>query len=447
MKSAIATALLTCLLWPIAAWAAPPFQPRATVDGRGFVDVWALRRDVIAVEALTPTINSDFCDRERSPDDPPMSKRAAARLAHEEMSCANKAAEQEARFESARAAFNAAWLPKFKAAIGKGDLVAEVIYLQCETTTALDRGEDPSTCNNAKASQALARLREIGFEPAYEPCDGRVQTWQRAFRYCTGEYDIWATDAFRQLRLNRPAALTPGYLTWGRELHRGGGTSPFSGRTFFYATAEHHQARELAIDQLLQREPRWAVFLLTRVGRHEWVPQGTTSATGQLDAAWLGRWRLERGADNWTAPLQPMAGTADIHRVGEAFRITLQTGAGAPLVDATDCPLRYSGGLTYLPKLTGQGQQSAERTALGDFSSTGNGLDASFANDGAADAALAPLNTKKRYRQVLMQCDQAEADGNDRVRFLLLSGDWLLEFATEAPDGRKLAVRHYRREP
>lgn len=446
MKSVIATTLLTWLLCPIAAWAEPPFQPHATVDARGFIDVWALRRDVIAVEALMPTINSDFCDREGSPDDPPMSKRAAARLAREEKSCETKAAEQEARFEAARAAFNAAWLPKFKAAISEGDLVAEVIYLQCETTTALDRGEDPSTCNNAKTSQALTRLREIGFKPAYEPCDERVQTWRRAFRYCTGESDNWATDAFRQLRLNRPAALTPGYLTWGRGLHYGGSASFYTGRTFFYATAEHHQARELAIDQLLQREPRWAAFLLTRVGRHEWVPQGTTSATGQLDAAWLGRWRLERGAENWTDPLQPMAGTADIHRVGEAFSITLHTGAGAPLADATDCPLRYSGGLTYLPMLTGHGQQRADRTALGDFYLTGSGQGVSFDNDGAADAALAPLNTKKRYRQVLMQCEQAEADGNERVRFLLLSGDWLLEFATEAPDGRKLGVRHYRRE-
>lgn len=102
------TALLCCLLWLSAAWAVPFFQPRATLDSGGFIDLWALRRDVIAVEALKS-------------NDPPLSEREAARVAREEKSCVTQAREQEARFDAARASFNAAWLPKLKTAIAKGD--------------------------------------------------------------------------------------------------------------------------------------------------------------------------------------------------------------------------------------------------------------------------------------------------------------------------------------
>lgn len=144
-----------------------------------------------------------------------------------------------------------------------------------------------------------------------------------------------------------------------------------------------------------------------------------------------------------------MSGSAQVRRVGDEFRITIQTGrSDAPLADVADCRLRYSGGLTYLPELNAKGQQSPQRTALGYFYSVSTGrAPASFSEDGAADAALAPLDVKKRYRQVLMQCDAAEGDNNDRLRFLLLAGDTLVEFAADGDSGVPLSVRHYVRVP
>lgn len=424
------------------------FRPHPVVDARGYIDVWALRRDVIAVEALTPITDEDRCSREGDPDEPPMSRQQLERQRREERACYASAARESELFQKAKIAFNRAWLPNIKAAIAKGDVVAEVIFLLCETTYVLDRGEEATTCNQHKQTTAMARLQEIGFAAAYEPCDFTVVTWNRDFRFCTGEYDNWPTDAFRYLRLNRSRPLTPGYLTWGRELHYGGGAGLYDGRKVLDWPSDVKAARDLEIDRILKQEPRWSVFLLTRVGRHEWVPEGSHSTSGRLASAWTGRYGLVRGAENWTKPLQPMAGIADIRRVGDEFRITIKSGAKEPLSDVTDCRLRYSGGLTYLPERTATGQQSAQLTSLGYFYEGGGWRAGTFWDDGSVDAALAPLDPKKRYRQVLMQCDEGEDDQSSRLRFLVLSGDTLLEFAADSPYGtRDLSVRHFRRVP
>lgn len=61
------------------------------------------------------------------------------------------------------------------------------------------------------------------------------------------------------------------------------------------------------------------------------------------------------------------------------------------------------------------------------------------------DEAVAPLDPKKHYQQVLMQCPDAESDDNSRVRFLLLAENTLIEVAASSAYGSKLAIRHYRR--
>ena len=425
-----------------------PFHPRPVVDARGYVDVWALRRDVIAVEALTPITDEDHCSPEGDFDGPQMSRQQLQRQRREEKACYASAARESERFQKAKIAFNRAWLPKIKAAIAKGDAVAEVIFLLCETTDVLDRGEEVTTCNREKQTAAVARLRDIGFAAAYEPCDVSVVTWNRGFRFCTGRHDNWHTDAFRYLRLNRSRPLTPGYLTWGRELHYSGSAGIYDGRKLLDPPRDVKAARDLEIDRILRQEPRWSVFLLTRVGRHEWVPEGSHSTSGRLAPAWAGRYRLVRGSGNWTKPLQPMTGIADLRRVGDEFTITVKSDAKAPISDVADCRLRYSGGLTYLPQLTAAGQQSAQLTSLGYFYEGGGWMAGTFWDDGSVDAALAPLDPKKRYRQVLMQCDEGEDDQSPRLRFLILSGDTLLEFAADSPYGtRDLSVRHFRRIP
>jgi len=69
-----------------------------------------------------------------------------------------------------------------------------------------------------------------------------------------------------------------------------------------------------------------------------------------------------------------------------------------------------------------------------------------------AAEALAALNPHLRYKQVLMQCEGAESDDSDRVRFLLHVRDQMIEIG--APDSvsglssdgtARFAVRVYRR--
>lgn len=281
----------------------------------------------------------------------------------------------------------------------------------------------------------------------------------------------WKTAAFAALRLNR-TPLTPGFLAWGPELYYGGSPSPWSGIDYWRSgpkivhsgnaqvavggpddaefrreLADTLAAAEAGIDRYLRQDPRWAVFLLHRVGHHEWVPDGMRSDTGRLDASWDGDWELVREASNWLGPMREAHGHARIRRdAGGDARIDVRAGQAAePVLDVEDCGLRYSGGLTYFPQMTPAGQ-SPQLTTLGYFYAGGGTKPGSFGDDGDNAAAVAPFDPRKRYRQVLMQCANAEAPDNDRVRFLLLAGDVLVEFAVgKSSTGTDLHVRHYER--
>lgn len=88
----------------------------ALLGARGFIDVWALRRDVQAVQALREVAYASQCANERT--DPDCEERInPARLRH----------------AAARARLNATWMPALLASVARGDLVAEVILLQCRT--------------------------------------------------------------------------------------------------------------------------------------------------------------------------------------------------------------------------------------------------------------------------------------------------------------------------
>ena len=251
---------------------------RALTDARGFVDVWALRADVAKVEALIVDSDAEACSPEGDPDEQ-LSFAQEARRQREKRKCVAAWKRNHARFDTARQQLNRAWGPALRSAIQRGDRVAEVIWRQCGTTSVLDRAELESTCDEVPMRRALAvrRLREIGFEPAFDRSDerpderaqvqamvmqrfaaGDLGAWEgrashggnaprtaaeleeirnamvldtvmmesrRAFTFTTGK-DV-GTDDLAALRLNR-RALTPRVMTWQANTFNSG--QPYTGR-------------------------------------------------------------------------------------------------------------------------------------------------------------------------------------------------------------------------
>jgi len=247
--------------------------------------------------------------------------------------------------------------------------------------------------------------------------------------------------------------MTPGYLTWGSELYYGGRRDFYTGLKNFdlpWNGAFIQQENE-DIDRYLKEDSRWGVFLIHRIGYHEWVPERMKSTTHLLDPSWEGEWELKKRANNWTLPMEPAQGSVSIKRDGEFMKITIDARITRhPLKNVTNCTLRYSGGLTYLPELTSDGQSSA-RTILGYFYKPGASRIARsafrksgvFVKDGQNKQAVEPFDPKKRYKQVLMQCSNAESDKSANMRFLLLADDVLVEFGGYQD---QLTVRHYYRK-
>lgn len=508
----------------------------ASVDKGAYLDVWKLRDDVAALEAIEASDDTERCYPEEGDDsDEKPTPEQSKKYESEAAACAEKIESAYATYKKARETFNAKWLPPFRNAIQHGDQVAEVIMRQCETTPVLDRHEFETTCDEDPSRRNVARKRlvEIGFLPAVDLSEEVVQDWlnpsasprqrelnqlavmkklrggalgfdrgkvdftgnvvakdgdmelarrwalmeaisqdaPRAFTYSPGDADGgWKTSQFTTLRLNRKPA-TPSYMTWGPALYFGGSNTPFTGPRYWrLATEEMYTGQqstdkavaiagrgvadfesiraqwlaeiESNINRYLAQDPRWAVFLIHRVGFHEWVPEKMASQTGEIDPSWEGNWILERESADWTKPLSPATGHAEIRRQGDRTLITITTERNEePLWNVVDCELRYSGGSTYLPK----GQDAGE-TLLGYFYAGGQTRASSFYKAGDNQEAVAPFDPTKRYKQVLMQCDKAEAPDAVRVRFLLLAGDTLVEFAAARPFDGPLAVRHYRRQ-
>lgn len=294
--------------------------------------------------------------------------------------------------------------------------------------------------------------------------DAALSEVRRAFTFSIGPE--WHTSELAVPRLNR-RPLMPGYLTWGRALHYGGGNSAYSGphdwmaggrRTllrfdnrrqlvlgdandpdFMRQLHDLLAASEAAIDARLRADPRWAVFLVSRQGRHEWIPAGSRSTSGQLAAEWTGSWTLQKTFYDFTPePSAPAHAPhwATISRDGDRSWIDYATAAGR-----YRCELRYSGGSTYRLQ-DGQHGSSATDTALGYLPAVSRNFHAG--GPGPVDA-LAPLDPRKRYRQVLVLCPEGEAEDNRSVRFLLLAGDTLLEIHRDAAHGPLVQMRHYTR--
>jgi hypothetical protein len=513
-------------------------QPSPKVDGKGFVDVWQLRKDIAVVEPLYATDDTEHCVPEGDPDNPPRQEQ----IEQEERAsaeCAKKVHADHAAYQKVWKALNAAWLPSIYRAIRAGDTVAEVIMRQCATTAVLDRSDIESTCAADSRRRAVARerLTRIGFVPAFDVGDPpqrpgvsnsnavpdpldvnqaavlngirggvlgfdrfrverggnlaqnesdvrRFKRWAlieavlqeapRVFTFSPGNHEAgWATEAFESLRLNRQP-LAPGFLTWGPALHYSGGSSVYTGPQYWRSdpvriypepvgsggsvlaagvgVAEFERERsallaeiDSGIDRKLREDPRWGVFLLHRIGHHEWVPEGIQSTTGSLDAAWEGTWILKKQTPDWTSPMQPVAGRAVIQRRDDTFHMSVAADReGEPFWNVEDCVLRYSGGLTY-PSEVGPTGQKPMSTLFGYMYAASAKEAGSFTQDGEIDEAVTPFDPAKRYKQVLMLCERGESTDSARVRFLLLAGDTLVEVGAAGPFRRPLAVRHYDR--
>ena len=296
--------------------------------------------------------------------------------------------------------------------------------------------------------------------------DAVMQDVQRAFTYSSGRFSAgWRTDAFYALRLNR-APLTPGYLTWGRKLYYGGEHSYWTGEHYWrsgplkiylqYASniealiayqgdaafmgmlRDTLAASEASIDRSLAQDKRWSVFLLHRVGLHEWVPEGMESSTGKLEKEWQGEWVLEKEFVDWQPASVPAGFGATIYAENGATRIRFRNGDDGPKEEP--CELRYSGGKTYIPGSAGLGSSSTD-TPLGYLPAI-SGI-SQF--DPSPKEPFAPLDPKVQYPQVLVQCPQGEWPDSERVRFLLRANDTLIEVTWE-PGGTRLVMLHYRRQ-
>ena len=550
-------ALAFFFIAPLSYAEVPGISPAPKVDSRGYIDVWALRADLAKVEPFVADDNSDGCYREGDgdADEGRLTAKQKKRLEQQrsrelerEQACSAKVQKRYADYQQLKSRFNDAWLPLMLEAIKKGDTVAEVILILCDTTPVLDRTRHISTCADGQSNplQAIARLREIGFYPAvpidHEPgyCEfkgcgspspkGR-ETLQEivlnAFRHGNfGEFRYEATgywgvqeDALA-FRLARNAALIeaarqdvpraflidpdgrghafarglainrlprrPESLTWGPEklgesnlIERSRRdhwrTLPFSptlckGDVFapgrgickevefgrhiprdpkmmypdpLVTDANFENDLKMLLDKTeanigryLNQDPRWAVFLVNRVGHHEWLPERTESKSGVLDQSWLGQWALVRSYVNFVPVEAPGEVNAVITQANNVARITLRSAQPlyAPLENATNCTLRYSGGSTPF------GFGTAEHAAR--------------FFEGVLPLFIRPnlpqgfelLDPKKRYKQVLLQCPEAEMPNNDRVRFLLLVGDVLLEIAADQTERKNLHVRHFERK-
>lgn len=189
-----------------------PVTPGSLADDRGFINVWQLRDDVMKVEAVQASDDTDRCYPEGDPDERPPSRKERLRLIKQEKACVKRIQEAFAKYQRLRGHFNATWQGVLKEAIRLGDPVAEVIWRQCDTTPVIERSAVASTCDNdpARRKEAALRLRQIGFEAALdEQAEGNSPTWEldqnkrrtlsqaRTIRQMeAGAYGGWTIDSY-----------------------------------------------------------------------------------------------------------------------------------------------------------------------------------------------------------------------------------------------------------
>ncbi|MBI5258066.1 MAG: HEAT repeat domain-containing protein [Burkholderiales bacterium] len=285
---------------------------------------------------------------------------------------------------------------------------------------------------------------------------------RRAFTYSSGKG--LPGDELATLRLNRrPTA--PGVMTWqANTLNSGqpysgphdwragpitahlgferGRQAPVGGPTDARLMRRAQQtlaAIEASIERWLADDPRWGVFLLQRVGHHEWVPQGLASTSARLNPGWAGLWTLKAQFDD----LRPVAVrplhariSADALRSQISFEADPAGGSGP-----VRCDLRYSGGSSQRPEGASHAT-TATSTVLGYLPSF---TPAIAPGEPGPVAPFAPLNPRQAYRQVLVHCPQGEWLDSRTARFLFLARDTLVEVMRQGGPRTPLVIRHWQR--
>lgn len=283
---------------------------------------------------------------------------------------------------------------------------------------------------------------------------------RRSFTYIRSQ-GAYANENHALLRLNRQAVGTSS-LAWSANVFNSGSpyTGPYDpawngfdvylnydkGRVVKVGgKSDAHYLRMLAdtltrsekrIDDWLERDRRWSVFLLHRKGHHEWIPEGIESPFGQLRPEWNGAWLREKQFINF----EPVADLPEAQLsilTGDAQSIAQFKEAGASYA----CELRYSGGSSHRPE-DGSHAKTATSTALGYLPS----LAPISPHDAGPAAPFAPMNPHYAYRQVLVQCPQGEWPDNRNKRFLFLAKDTLIE-VRQRETGDDLAISQWRRAP
>lgn len=216
---------------------------------------------------------------------------------------------------------------------------------------------------------------------------------------------------------------------------------------------------ESTVNHYLKQDSRWAIFLINRIGHHEYVPVGINTETHHLDPKLAGQWLLEKTYEDWQVLPESPKGSLNIGVDSEYMRATTKNEGSLhpPLADVKNCTLRYSGGESYLWSREGVQGNSGGKTYTSYTSSTPFGNISGFhvlraVYEGMPHKLAAvdmnvfvSLDTTKRYQQILMQCQGGEEPGTDRVRFIMLIDDDLIEVATETSSRQPVYIRHYHR--
>lgn len=527
----------------------------AKTDDRGFINVWQLRHDVALIEPLAVADQGEgACESrqeyeggEDAADPSTLSKRrevGAASIrrqmeaaAAKERECVTQARAAHQSYIDAFHAFNASWLPVLTEAMRRSDPVAEVILRQCSTTPVIDRSNIESTCaaDPAEKRKAVARLKEIGFAPAFELTEepgywesGPGRSYSTKGRLAlqeiilsaiaagnlgnipsaaTGcileEYDFrhnsrliqearfrvqqaftfsWSDNQTDSLKLVRhPIRATE--LTWGPatlttlpdriflnsivartpQSASGGGYTPDVMRRIdpclglgLHLSDTYHDVHDLvheenaSIEHYLNLDPRWGVFLMKRIGHHEWLPNDMEPEPTKLGNEWMGHWVLSKTYEDFSTASENHKGGADIYLDGATPHITIKTDVPEHSwpSDITRCTLHGSGTLTPPGK-----NGSTVATVLGDLDKIveWRGDRVLIRSDNWVNKktglvnGLEPFEEGKRYQQILLLCEGGEEAGSEAVRFLLLSNDTLIEVSRPLLHSGAVYIRHFRR--
>ncbi|MBV8620840.1 MAG: hypothetical protein JOY84_18390 [Curvibacter sp.] len=488
--------------------ASPVPMPMPVLDERGFIDVWALRRDAAVVEtASLATADEHRCDTQAAPD-----PRSRAR-------CQGELQRALAHERQLRDDFNSRWVPALLAAISKSDPVAEVVWRQCHTTPVLDRRDLESTCDTDAGRRAVAarRLRAIGFEPAFDheealhalgrrPARAQVQALVLR-RFAAGDlggYEIAAhhggnaprtaaeldeernsllinavqqeapraftfnsrmqnaTDRLGWLRLVRPVT-TPEALVWAAGTFHGGTT--YTGRHDWLlgpraSILQYEANRPLAVGGADDAD-----FMRSL---HDVLAQAEASIDGVLaqEPRWsvfllhrLGRqeWVPEqetsqsgRIAPGWagTYVLARSFSDAEPTATPPGLQATVGSRSGQAWIRFPQGLDKADAALCSLRRSGGLSLWPQPEEAGGPPSPIGNldGLSRIVdRSSGHLQPLFAPLAGQDRHPQVLVQCPQGEWPDNRIVRFVFFSGRTMVEVMQQQAMRSTLRVRHWER--